>query len=127
MTNKKIVLSNFILLKKSEFSFMNFEANGFRKCNACPAGYYCSTTAKVKCSAGTYSLGSQTSCTTCPRGYYCPRIDSLPVICPDGYWSSAGADTCTVSLFILCHRSAQQDTNELINTLKLHAPQLNTH
>lgn len=56
-----------------------------------------SVSTPIACSAGTYSLGSNTTCTTCPAGKKCPNTDGTGIEdCPSGQYALAGSVTCTL-------------------------------
>ena len=46
-----------------------------------------------RCNNGYYS-GYADTCHECPAGKKCPSPELLPVPCPDGEYSKAGATTC---------------------------------
>ncbi len=88
-------------------------------CNACPAGYYCSSSANAgvftdcptgdycplgsgspsACAAGTYNpitnLRASTDCLACTTGYYCPYAGwSTPYAkCSNGYYCDYGSSS----------------------------------
>ena len=65
---------------------------------SCLSGYQCPSVtgvSQVACSAGYYSIGSQSACTACPAGYSCAlTTSSLAVICAKGYYATGGFQSC---------------------------------
>lgn len=67
----------------------------------CPAGHYClqgtTISTNFPCPGGTYydkmNATSENDCLPCPEGYYCPPGNSVPLICPAGFWCTASQST----------------------------------
>ena len=79
-------------------------------CDNCPAGHYClkESAEPIACPAGTYrdttggdaadtSKGTSNPCLTCTAGSYCPhRGMTAAYPCGEGFYSQAGAQSCTL-------------------------------
>ena len=55
----------------------------------------CAYLTEVSCTAGYYSLGSQSSCTPCPGGSECPSTTAAPTACTAGSYASNQSIACT--------------------------------